>query len=115
MALANSTSRAVEASSTLATAGTADQTPGTRNPEPGTRNLEPGTWNPSYFSVGLPLLTQSFQPPSSARTFWIPRSLSRSAARALVNSFAHAQYVTMGFLAASSVLAVFSYSGGNAG
>jgi hypothetical protein len=36
-------------------------------------------------------LTHAFQPPTSARMFFTPRSLSMSAARALVNSSCQAQ------------------------
>ena len=43
------------------------------------------------FTTALPALTHSFQPPRSARTFFTPRSLSMSAARALVNSSCQAQ------------------------
>jgi hypothetical protein len=47
----------------------------------------------SYLPVatGLLVFTQVFQPPRSARTFLTPRSLSISAARALVNSSFQAQ------------------------
>ena len=41
--------------------------------------------------TGLPSFTHVFQPPMRARTFLTPRSLSMSAARALVASSFHAQ------------------------
>ena len=52
-----------------------------------------GHARPYFFPVttGLPSLTQTFHPPSSALIFFTPWALSMSAARALVASSCHAQ------------------------
>ena len=64
-------------------------------------------------ATGLLVFTHVFQPPTSARTFLTPRSLSMSAARALVNSSRQAQYATTGCFDAMSCLTTLSYSSGH--
>ena len=61
-------------------------------PSPGYRGRSPTTTG--YFAPAQP-----WNPPSSARTSFTPASLSVSAARALVCSAGHVQYVTTGLVA----------------